>query len=202
MNQGPHAQSPPIVSPDGQWRWDGAQWVPNLMPPTQPDPGQAFETKDGSSTARSAARVATRKRPTWLWLAIGAGILAPLVGYVAGMSTDAVGSNSGATSAGSPDGFSVDGCIVSEAINLRLPTVGVQPLISNHTDEYVTFVVDVEVTQNGERVDSGSKEYFAYPNSVVDGVQYTGNVMFELRGAYDVNEYPPTCNVTDWRVVD
>jgi hypothetical protein len=32
--------SQPHVSPDGRWRWDGSQWVPNAAaPPPPPQPG-------------------------------------------------------------------------------------------------------------------------------------------------------------------
>lgn len=37
MSQTPPPAQPPApntISPDGQWRWDGAQWVPNTAAPT------------------------------------------------------------------------------------------------------------------------------------------------------------------------
>jgi Domain of unknown function (DUF4190) len=35
--------SQPQVSPDGRWRWDGSQWVPNAAPPPSPQPGGAAQ---------------------------------------------------------------------------------------------------------------------------------------------------------------
>lgn len=47
--------SPPQVSPDGQWAWNGTQWVPNTQPPPVAAPHQPppYETARGRSSLAS-----------------------------------------------------------------------------------------------------------------------------------------------------
>ena len=60
----PNAQ--PQISPDGQWKWDGTQWVPNTTYPTQPGYGTppAHGTAPAYGTAYPPAAYATAPPPS------------------------------------------------------------------------------------------------------------------------------------------
>ena len=74
------------VSPDGRWRWDGSQWVPNAaQPPMPPQPGYppayqypayaAPQSTNGMAIASMVLGI--------LWLYWIGSILALIFGYVA-----------------------------------------------------------------------------------------------------------------------
>jgi hypothetical protein len=88
--------SEPKVSPDGRWRWDGSQWVPNAAPPPPPphagQPVQPYQPGHPSTyqyPAYVAAPQATNGMAIAsmvlgiLWLYWIGSVLALIFGYVA-----------------------------------------------------------------------------------------------------------------------
>jgi len=77
------------VSPDGRWRWDGSQWVPNSAAPPPPPPHagyppHAYPYPPGFAAPRSTNGMAIASLVLgilWLWW-IGS-VLALIFGYIA-----------------------------------------------------------------------------------------------------------------------
>lgn len=97
MKQQPENHSPPIISPDGNWRWTGAQWLPN---PTNTPPGAGEQSAGLAGEATAPARPrASRTKPTgaFLWGAAAAILLAVATGVAIGQGgSQASGSTSAA----------------------------------------------------------------------------------------------------------
>jgi hypothetical protein len=73
------------VSPDGRWKWDGSQWVPNsAQPPPPPHAGYPAYPYQGYSAPQTTNGMAIASMVLgilWLWW-IGS-VLALIFGYVA-----------------------------------------------------------------------------------------------------------------------
>ena len=59
--------SPPLISPDGRWQWDGYRWVaiPRLLVP--PPPGEPFISPEGASVVAIRTWALTGKQ----WVVVG-----------------------------------------------------------------------------------------------------------------------------------
>lgn len=56
----------PTISPDGQWRWDGSNWVPNSQPPATPPAAPAGDatTTDATPPADTTTTTTTTASTT------------------------------------------------------------------------------------------------------------------------------------------